>query len=304
LLFVTNRARPDVQLPISFLSSRVTCADEDDWRKLKRMLQYLNGTIDMPLTLSIDNISVVKTWVDAAYGVHNDNMRSQTGGTIMMGKGTLYSKSAKQKINTKSSTEAELVGASDFLPQTIWTTNFIEAQGYTVDNSDFYQDNTSAMRMERNGRQSAGQRSRHINIRYFFIKDRIANGEINLIHCPTAKMIADYFTKPLQGALFVKFRDLVMGITHFCTLDAPEQHVLGSVLENSSSPTSTTSPGATSDQNETKNETQNNETQNKTENRLTKTVKWKPDIDGGWTLVKRKNRSQQKIESNQSIVKS
>jgi hypothetical protein len=118
-------------------------------------------------------------------------MRSQTGGTIMMGKGTLYSKSGKQKFNTKSSTEAELVGASDFLPQTIWTTNFIEAQGYTVTNSDFYQDNTSAMRMERNGRQSAGQRSYHINIRYFFIKDRIANGEINLIHCPTAKMIAD-----------------------------------------------------------------------------------------------------------------
>jgi hypothetical protein len=76
-----------VQLPVSFLSSRVTCADEDDWKKLKRMLQYLNGTVDMPLTLSIDNISVIKTWVDAAYGVHNDNMRSQTGGTIMMGKG-------------------------------------------------------------------------------------------------------------------------------------------------------------------------------------------------------------------------
>jgi hypothetical protein len=108
----------------------------------------------------------------------------------------------------------------------------------------------------------------------------------------------------------VKFRDLVMGITHFCTLDAPEQHVLGSVLENISSSTSTTSPGATSEQNETKNEIQSNETQNKknrlakTKNRLTKTVNWKTDIDDGWTLVKRNKRSQQKIESNQSIVKS
>jgi Reverse transcriptase (RNA-dependent DNA polymerase) len=301
LLFVANCARPDIQLPISFLSSRVTCADEDDWRKLKRMLQYLHGTINMPLTLSIDNISVVKTWVDAAYGVHSDNMRSQTGGTIMMGKGTLYSKSSKQKINTKSSTEAELVGASDFLPQTIWTTNFIEAQGYIVGNSDFYQDNTSAMRMERNGRQSAGQRSRHINIRYFFIKDRIANGEITLIHCPTAKMIADYFTKPLQGALFVKFRDLVMGITHFSTLDAPELTVLGSVLENTGSPASTMSPDATSER-KRKEEQKNPVT--KTGNHITKTVTWKQDIDDGWTLVKRKRRSQQKIESNQSIVTS
>jgi hypothetical protein len=86
------------------------------------------------------------------------------------------------------------------------------------------------------------------------------------------------------------------------------------MLENISSSTSTTSPGATSEQNETQKETQNKiqnkETQNmknritKTENRLTKTVTWKPDIDDGWTLVKRKKRSQQKIESNQSIVKS
>ena len=254
MLFVANRARPDVQPTISFLSSRVTCADEDDWKKLKRLLQYLHGTIDMPLTLSIDNMSVIKTWVDAAYGVHND-MRSQTGGAIMMGKGVLHSKSSKQKINVESSTEAELVGASDFVSQTIWTRNFIEAQGYKVDDSEFFQDNMSAMRMERNGRQSAGQRSRHINIRYFFIKDRISKGEINLIHCPTAIMIADYFTKPLQGALFVKFRNIIMGITHFSTLDEPTPVVLRSVLESPDSKlknpdlrmTSTPDPATTSD---------------------------------------------------------
>jgi hypothetical protein len=130
--------------------------------------------------------------------------------------------------------------------------------------------------MERNGRQSAGQRSRHINIRYFFIKDQIANGEINLIHCPTAKMIADYFTKPLQGSLFVKFRDVVMGITHFSTLVAPEPIVLGSVLENTSSPASTIDPVATR-------ERKRKEEQKKP---ITKTVNWKPDIDDGWMLVK------------------
>ena len=71
------------------------------------------------------------------------------------------------------------------------------------------------MRMERNGRSSAGQKSRNINIRYFFIKDRTAKGEINLVHCPTGIMVADFFTKPLQGHLFAKFRDIIMGITHF-----------------------------------------------------------------------------------------
>ena len=68
--------------------------------------------------------------------------------------------------------------------------------------------------MEKNGRQSAGPRSRHIDIRYFFIKDRIQRGEINLVYCPTGEMVADVFSKPLQGGLFKKFRDVVMGIRH------------------------------------------------------------------------------------------
>ena len=79
----------------------------------------------------------------------------------------------------------------------------------------------SSMKLEKNGSTSAGQKSRHINIRYFFIKDRIANGDISLIHCPTGLMIADFFTKPLQGHLFNKFRDIIMGVTHFSSLVTP-----------------------------------------------------------------------------------
>jgi hypothetical protein len=217
LLFVSKRARPDSQVPIAFLTSRVTKADIDDWGKLWRLLKYLHGTIDLPLTLSIDDMCVVKTWVDAAFATHHD-MRSHTGGYITMGKGALYASSKRQKLNTKSSTEAELVGAGDFLPQTIWTANFIEAQGYQIKRNEFHQDNQSAMKMEKNGRQSAGQRSRHINIRYFFIKDKIDQGDISLMYCPTGEMIADFFTKPQQGGMFTRFRDVVMGIKHHSSI--------------------------------------------------------------------------------------
>jgi hypothetical protein len=220
LLFVAMRARPDIQVPVSYLTSRVTKADEDDWKKLKRMLQYIHSTINMKMTLSVDDLSIIKTWVDASYATHAD-MKSHTGANITLGKGTIYARSLKQKLNTKSSTEAELVGASDICPQAIWTKYFIEAQGYKVKDNDLYQDNMSAQRMEKNGRKSAGQKSRHINIRYFFIKDRVHNGELNIIHCPTAKMIGDFFTKPLQGTLFKIFRDIIMGIKHFSCLDDP-----------------------------------------------------------------------------------
>jgi hypothetical protein len=157
--------------------------------------------------------------VDAAFATHHD-MRSHTGGYITMGKGALYASSKRQKLNTKSSTEAELVGAGDFLPQTIWTVNFIEAQGYKVSRSEYHQDNQSAMKMEKNGRQSAGQRFRHINIRYFFIKDKIDKNEINLMYCPTGEMIADFFSKPQQGSMFRHFRDIIMGVKHHSCIRA------------------------------------------------------------------------------------
>jgi hypothetical protein len=140
---------------------------------------------------------------------------------MTMKKGALYASSKRQKLNTKSSTEAELVGAADFLPQTIWTMNFIQAQGYVVNHSEFHQDNQSEMKMEKNGRQSAEQRSRHINIRYFFIKDKIDKGDFSLIYCPTGEMIADFFTKPQQGKMFTRFRDVVMGVTHHSSIRVP-----------------------------------------------------------------------------------
>ena len=67
------------------------------------------------------------------------------------------------------------------------------------------------MLLERNGRRSSGIKTRDINIRYFFLKDWIASGEIELAYCPTDLMIGDFFTKPLQGKKFIYFRDLILG---------------------------------------------------------------------------------------------
>ena len=77
----------------------------------------------------------------------------------------------------------------------------MEAQGYKFMDKVLYQDNMIAMKMEKNGRNSCAGNSRHISIRYFFVKDRLDKGEFRLEYCPTGDMIADYFTKALQGAL-------------------------------------------------------------------------------------------------------
>jgi hypothetical protein len=145
-------------------------------------------------------------------------MRSHTGGITSFGTGGIVCKSSKQKLNTKSSTESELVGASDYLPNTLWIKMFMEAQGYPISECFFEQDNESAIKLEKNGRSSCGPKSRHINIRYFFIKDRTKAEGITIRHCPTLQMLADFFTKPLQGALFRKFRDVILGYSHVETL--------------------------------------------------------------------------------------
>jgi hypothetical protein len=131
---------------------------------------------------------------------------------MSLGKGSITGASKKQKINTRSSTESELVGADDMLPQIMWTRYFIEAQGFNVDESILYQDNLSAMLLEKNGKQSSSKKTKHIRVRYFFIKDRIGNGNISVKHCPTGDMVADHFTKPLQGAQFRKFRAEIQGV--------------------------------------------------------------------------------------------
>ena len=141
-------------------------------------------------------------------------MKSHTGGAFSLGKGILYGTSTRQKINTKSSTEAELVGVNEVLPQILWTRYFLEAQGHLITHNIIYQDNQSSILLEKNGKASSSKRRRHINIRYFFITDRIKSGEVTVEYCPTGDMIADPFTKPLQGSAFRKFRNLIMNDPH------------------------------------------------------------------------------------------
>ena len=121
---------------------RVKAPDEDDWKKLKRVLTYLRGTVYLPLRIKVDEIGVIKWWVDASYAVHGD-CRGHTGATMSMGSGSITSISRKQKINTRSSTEAELIGIDDALPQILWTRYFVEAQGYEVSELMIFQDNMS-----------------------------------------------------------------------------------------------------------------------------------------------------------------
>ena len=210
LLYIMKRARPDLETSIGHLCTRVTKSDEDDWKKLRRIIAWIKCTIEDKRIIGATSLCEIFTWIDAAYAVHDD-MRSQTGGVISMGHGVLHCKSGKQKLNVKSSTEAELVASSDYVPYNLWLIMFMGQQGYPIKDNTLFEDNQSEIRMLKNGRNSCTGNSRHIHIRYFFVKDRVDKGEIKVEYCPTEQMLADFYTKPLQGSLFRKFRDVIMG---------------------------------------------------------------------------------------------
>jgi hypothetical protein len=174
-----------------------------------RVLKYLHGTPDLKLALRPGNVLHLHAFIDASFAVHH-NARSHTGVVITIGCGALFVKSMVQKLMAKSSTEAELIALSDALGQVVWTRNLLEAMGYEMEPATVYQDNMSTIAMVRNGGPTS-HRTRHINIRFFFAKDHEDRGEIKIEYCPTEDMLADFFTKPLQGALFIRLRTQLLG---------------------------------------------------------------------------------------------
>ena len=210
LLWVGKKARPDILVALSFLGKRTLTADEDDWKKLRRLLAYLKGTKHLRLTLSVDNLTVVKWWADSSFAVHPD-LKSHSGGFGTLGKGAFYAQSSTQKLSTTSSTESEVVAAAEILPQALWTKSFLRNQGYDTRNVLFHQDNKAAILLQKNGVLSRGKRSRHVDVRFFFVKDRVEKGEVDIGYCGTDDMIADFLTKPLQGNKFLRFREVILG---------------------------------------------------------------------------------------------
>jgi hypothetical protein len=88
------------------------------------------------------------------------------------------------------------------MPINVWSCYFLMAQGYGVTQNLLLQDNKISMLLEKNGKASSGKRTRHINIQYFFITDRVNMKEVEIVWCPAKEMVADFMTKPLQGSHF------------------------------------------------------------------------------------------------------
>jgi hypothetical protein len=209
LLYLAKRTKPECLTAVAYLTTRVTKSNLDDMVKLGKLLKYIRKTKDSGIVLRPGELGLqVRCYIDAAYGVH-DNGKSVTGSVVVIGEaGPLHAKSSKQKIVTKSSTEAELVAASDSANQALFIREFLMEQGYKMKPVTIYQDNLSCMALISKGRPSS-ERTRHMSIRNFWIKDKVVDGDVVIEHLGTKDMFANLLTKPLQGAQFVRERDML-----------------------------------------------------------------------------------------------
>jgi hypothetical protein len=181
-------------------------------KKLIRVGRYLNGCPELGLILCAkegENI-VVTTSVDTAFGVHEDG-KSHTGAASTVGKGSIRHVSKRQSLVSKSSTESELIGASDEISPAIGLRNYLIEQGYKVGPVRLEQDNRSTMTLMKKGKSSSAK-MRHVDIRYYFIKDRIDKGEVTLAETSTDDIVGDFLSKAVQGESFKKKRAILMNL--------------------------------------------------------------------------------------------
>ena len=178
-MFLCKRARPDIKPGVCFLATRTHEPNDGDWNKLLKMMGFLKGTVNDVLTLEADDLQVLYWYIDAAFAVHPD-MKSHTGMIFTMGKGAIVSSSTKQKVNSRSSTEAELIATDDKISKIITIKRFLEHQGFRIKVCVIYQDNTSTMKLQNNGKVSSGKRTRHYDIKLFYITDLIARKEVKV----------------------------------------------------------------------------------------------------------------------------
>ena len=216
VLYLAKRTKPECLVAVAFLATRVNKCTTDDVDKLQRLVRYIHTTRDSGVVLRPGAGGIaVRLFVDASYGVHSDG-RSHTGSCVVIGDvGAVHCRSSKQLIVTKSSTEAELVGLSDSANQGIFIRTFLIAQGYKMEPVVIYQDNQSCMALVARGRSGA-ERTRHIQIRYFWVKERVDTGEVRVEYLRSEDMYANVLTKPLQGSQFQREKG---GLTGWPTAD-------------------------------------------------------------------------------------
>lgn len=209
LLYLTTRTRPDIAFSVNLSSRYMENPTKEDVASVKRIMKYLVGSKNYGVMYNkTDNEDIIDAFCDADYAGDEDTRRSTTGYIIFFGGGPISWCSRRQPIVAMSSTEAEYIAAAECCKEVLYLKSLIQELTQKPVRVNLNIDNQSAITLIKSG--VVNRRSKHIDVRYHFIHERVLSGEINIKYCPTNRQIADCLTKPLSKVKFETLRDMIV----------------------------------------------------------------------------------------------
>lgn len=209
LMYITA-TRPDLMYVVSLISRFMASPTELHLQAAKRVLRYLKGTVDLGVFYRKKGKGELMAYTDSDYAGDVDDRKSTSGYVFLLSEGAVSWSSKKQPVVTLSTTEAEFVAAASCACQGVWMRRVLEKLGHSQGKcTTVLCDNSSTIKLSKNPVMHG--RSKHIDVRFHFLRDLTRDGVIELKHCVTEEQVADIMTKPLKLDMFLKLREL-MGV--------------------------------------------------------------------------------------------
>lgn len=205
LMYLTA-TRPDLMYSVCLISRYMEKPTEMHLQAVKRIFRYLKGTVELGIRYRRCGEGSLVAFADSDYAGDVDDRKSTSGYVFMLGTGAVSWSSKKQPVVTLSTTEAEFIAAASCACQGVWLRRILEKLGHVQGMATtIYCDNSSAIKLSRN--PVLHGRSKHIDVRFHFLRDLTRDGVVELIHCSTQEQVSDIMTKPLKLEVFLKLRE-------------------------------------------------------------------------------------------------
>lgn len=205
LMYLAVATRPDIAFAVNYASQFLEDPEDVHWLLVKRILRYVKGSTSVGIRYEAGSKgSVLKAFSDADYAGQSDTRRSVSGIVFMYSGGPISWASRRQECVSLSTTEAEYVAASEAARESVWLSRLF-AEVSPLDNIPIlFVDNQSAIKLAKN--HEFHKRTKHIEVRYHFIRKELQDGRLNIQHVSSDQQLADILTKPLPRLRFADLR--------------------------------------------------------------------------------------------------
>ncbi|XP_043483599.1 secreted RxLR effector protein 161-like [Leptopilina heterotoma] len=213
LLFTARTCRPDIEYSVNYVSQFLDSFNKEHWQAVKRIFRYLIGTRNYGLVFGNSGSTLnLLGFTDADYAGCIQTRKSRSGFVFLLNGGPISWSSKRQDVVSLSTAEAEYIALANGTKEAIWLRRMLNKLGIKCETAPIYVDKQSAIKLSKNS--EFHQRSKHIDVRFHFIRDVIGRKDIEVKYVMSKDQLADIFTKPLPKQQFVYLREMMSVSDH------------------------------------------------------------------------------------------